>query len=246
MTENLDKTKNAGNAEPIVARRSSHCYPAFYDSGGITIYNARCEQVLPFLDPVDLVLTDPPYGIGENVDKQQRRQGHGLANQRDYGHYDWDAEKPEPWLVQQAIRKGDHAIVWGGNHLGLGEATPCWLVWDKDNGQTDFADCELAWTNLPKAVRRIRWKWQGMLQENMGDKKEPRWHPTQKPLAVIKWAISQAPDTVQTVLDPFMGVGTTLVAAKLMGKRAIGIEVSTEYCERAVERLRQGVLSFAG
>jgi DNA modification methylase len=202
--------------------------------------------VLPFLEPVDLVLTDPPYGI--NVAPQGlvgSKSTKRLATCKDYGATKWDKEPPPRWLIDQTVSHGRNAIVWGGNHYGLPAAT-CWLVWDKDNEGTAYADCELAWTNLPKAVRKIKWRWNGMLQENGGDKKEPRMHPTQKPLAVMKWAISQAPDTVQTVLDPFMGVGTTLVAAKLMGKRAIGIEVSTEYCEKAVERLRQGVLPFVG
>lgn len=117
-------------------------------------------------------------------------------------------------------------------------------MWDKDNGENDFADCELAWTNLPKAVRRFRWRWQGMLQEDMGNK-EFRTHPNQKPLALMKWAISQAPQDCKVILDPFMGSGTTLRAAKDLGRRAIGIEREEQYCEDAANRLRQEVLQFA-
>jgi DNA modification methylase len=214
----------------------------YYDQDGITIYHADCREVLPTLEPVDLVLTDPPYGIGENVKRQRARQGHGLANQRNYGHYNWDC-KPPPWLVELIISLGKYAIVWGGNYFEL-EPSSCWLVWDKDNGATDFADCELAWTNLKKAVRRIRWRWQGMLQETMGSHKEPRFHPTQKPLAVMKWAIAQAPEDCQLILDPFMGSGTTLRAAKDLGRKAIGIEIEERYCEIAARRLEQGVLNF--
>jgi DNA modification methylase len=118
-------------------------------------------------------------------------------------------------------------------------------VWDKDNGDNGYADCELAWTNLAKAVRKTRYRWMGMLQEHMGDAKEPRFHPTQKPLAVMTWALSQAPADTKTVLDPWMGSGTTLVAAKLAGLSAIGIEREERYCEVAVTRLAQGAL-FAG
>lgn len=211
----------------------------FYDKNGITIYNAKCEQVLPFLEPVDLLLTDPPYGIGEAAGKNKSRGC--LATSKDFGDEAWDNLPPPQWLLLQAMALSQWQIVFGGNYYGL-PASSCWLVWDKDNGQTDFADCELAWTNLSKAVRRLRYRWQGMLQEHMGDKKEHRLHPTQKPLAVMQWALSHAPQEIATVLDPFMGVGTTLVAAKLAGLRAIGIEQSTKYCEAAVERLRQNVL----
>jgi len=98
---------------------------------------------------------------------------------------------------------------------------------------------------MQRAVRKFKWRWQGMLQERGGDKKEHRVHPTQKPLALMKWCLSLVPDAA-TVLDPFMGSGTTLVAAKEAGMRAVGIERSEEYCQKAVERLRQGVLPFAG
>ncbi len=97
---------------------------------------------------------------------------------------------------------------------------------------------------MRKAVRRIEWRWAGMLQENMGAHKEARVHPTQKPLAVMNWAITQAGDGVGSVLDPFMGSGTTLVAARSQGKRAVGIEREEKYCRAAVERLAQGVMSF--
>lgn len=211
----------------------------YYEQDGITIYHGDCRAVLPTLAPVDLVLTDPPYGIGEARGKNKSRTK--LAVAKDYGVAAWDDKPPPRWLLDWLIEHGRYSILFGGNYFGL-PAASCWLVWDKDNGENDFADCELAWTNLPKAVRRLRWRWAGMLQENMGDKKEPRVHPTQKPLAVMKWAISQAPDDCLTILDPFMGSGTTLRAAKDLGRRAIGIEIEERYCEKAAERLRQGVL----
>ena len=226
----------------ITAARLDRLVSPFYDRDGITIYNADCREILPFLSGFDLLLTDPPYGIGESSKKQATRQGHGMANQRDYGDYDWDNLPPKRWLIDMVSESSEAAIVWGGNHFGMPPAS-CWLVWDKDNGETDFADCELAWTNMPRAVRKFRWKWQGMLQERMGDRKEYRVHPTQKPLALMKWCCSLLPEA-KSVLDPFMGSGTTLVAAKLLGLRAVGIEINREYCEAAVERLRQGVLCF--
>ena len=214
----------------------------YYDKDGITIYHAKCERVLPFLDPVDLLLMDPPYGIGEARSNNPSRSV--LAQSRDYGTAEWDDSAPPRWLIDQCRSVARWQIIFGGNYFELPPAR-CLLVWDKDNGANDFADCEIAWTNLDKAVRKIRYRWHGMLQEVGGDKKEARLHPTQKPLAVMQWALGHAPSDVATVLDPFMGVGTTLVAAKLAGLRAIGIEQSEKYCELAVGRLRQNVLPLA-
>jgi DNA modification methylase len=114
--------------------------------------------------------------------------------------------------------------------------TPCWLVWDKENGASYFADCELAWTNLPKAVRRIRYLWLGMLKPKGAQRGD---HPTQKPLEVMRWAIGHLPDPNQTILDPFMGSGTTGVAAVQMGKAFIGIEREPKYFESACRRIRE-------
>lgn len=210
-----------------------------YDQDGITVYLADCRDVLPTLAPVDLVLTDPPYGIGEARGKNKSRSNIAVA--RDYGVSDWDDERPHDDLIEMAVCAGRNAIVFGGNYFRLPPSS-CWLVWDKDNGANDFADCELAWTNLPKAVRRIRWRWAGMLQEVSGAAKEERVHPTQKPLAVMKWAITQAPDDVQTILDPFAGSLTTAVAAKALGRKCIAIERHEPYVIAGLERLRQGVL----
>lgn len=211
----------------------------YYEEDGITIYNADCRDVLPQLEPVDLVLTDPPYGIYENSTKQQSREK--LAMPRNYGEFNWDKEPPSADVLNTAIAKGHRSIFWGGNFFGLPAASK-WLVWDKDNSG-DFADCELAWTNLDGAVRKFKWRWNGMLQEDMS-RKEIRSHPTQKPLSLMKWCIKQA-GQVETILDPFMGSGTTLVAAKQLGLKAIGIEIEEKYCQIAVERLRQRVFNFA-
>ena len=210
----------------------------YYEHNGITIYHGDCREILPRLGPADLLLTDPPYGIGEARGKNKSRSRIALA--KDYGSAAWDDRPPPAWLIELMREKATWQIIFGGNYFSLPPSS-CWLVWDKDNGDNDFADCELAWTNLPRAVRRKRHRWAGMLQENMGAKEE-REHPTQKPLHVMTWALSLAPSEVVTVLDPFMGSGTTLVAAKQLGKSAIGIEAEERYCEVAARRLGQGVL----
>ena len=211
----------------------------YYEHGGITIYHGNCREILPTLEPVDLVLTDPPYGIGESAGRNKTRSK--MAVSKDYGNASWDDAPPDKETINLAIAAGRSAIVFGGNYFAL-PASPCWLVWDKDNGATDFADCELAWTNLEIAVRRIRWRWQGMLQEHGGKHKELRQHPTQKPLAVMKWCIERVPGNPQSIIDPFMGSGTTLRAAKDLHRKAIGIEIDERYCEIAANRLRQNVL----
>jgi DNA modification methylase len=212
----------------------------YYEENEITIYHGDCRDILPELEPVDLVLTDPPYGIGAYSNGTMG--GGVLARQSKYTATKWDYETVEFDLLMKFINLGGKSIIWGGNYYHL-EPSPCWLVWDKDNGKNYFADCELAWTNLKQAVRIKKYRWQGMLQQP-GRAKEKRLHPTQKPTEVIAWCISQADKhgTAGTILDPFMGSGTTLVAAKNLGRKAIGIELEEKYCEIAVKRLAQGVL----
>ena len=209
---------------------------SYYEQDGITIYCGDCRDVLPSLERFDLLLTDPPYGIdiGATLPSSRpvrsgKRKTESVAR--------WDKEHAG-WLVESDIAR--QKIIWGGNHIPTPEST-CWLVWNKKNECTTFADCELAWTNLPIAVRKFDWLWSGPYQE----RREHRAHPTQKPLALMKWCLSFV-DDAETVIDPFMGSGTTLVAAKEAGLRAVGIEINEEYCQKAVERLRQGVLPFAG
>jgi DNA modification methylase len=207
----------------------------YHSENGITIYCGDNRQILPLLGQYDLLLTDPPYGIGADNRKRILSRGK-LAAPKDYGESNWDGETPADWVMKMALSKAQWQILWGGNYYGL-PASSCWLVWDKLNGDNDFADCELAWTNLTKAVRRITHLWNGMIRKNG----EERYHPTQKPLDVMTWCLGQVPEA-KTVLDPWMGSGTTLVAAKLRGLEAVGIEIDEQHCETAKRRLAQGVL----
>ena len=120
----------------------------------------------------DLAIVDPPYGIG--VDKDMRRKantkaGKSLAKRADYHSSDWDKCAPSEVYFTELRRVSRNQIVWGANHFisRLPFDSSCWIVWDKDNGANDFADCELAWTSFRKAVRKFKWRWQGMLQEDM-------------------------------------------------------------------------------
>jgi|SRR5882724_10290604 len=224
----------------------------YYEHAGITIYHGDCREVLPLVDHCDLLCTDPPYGLGA---ARKNFGGNGVKRhmtglvaggaipKRDYGDSGWDDAPADATSLGLAISGTDWQIVWGGNYFDLPKAR-CWLLWDKLRGDTDYADGEMAWTNLDKAVRIIRWRWNGFLTEN-DDPRDERVHPTQKPIAVMHWAIRQAPDTCSTILDPWMGSGSTLYAAKLLGRRAIGIEIEERYCEIAAKRLSQEVFDFS-
>ena len=199
--------------------------------GNATLYLGDCREILPTLGKVEAIVTDPPYGINENAKKVASRGK--LAVPKDYGDFDWDKEPPPAWLMAMLREISRFQIIFGGNYYDL-PPTSCWLVWDKKNGSNDFADCELAWTNLPKAVRRIEWLWNGMIRKGS----DLREHPTQKPLGVIAWSLDQLPSDVKQICDPFMGSGTTGVAALERGWSFIGIERHEPYFDLACERLQ--------
>jgi DNA modification methylase len=212
--------------------------PYYEDSkAGITIYHGDCREILPQLEPVDLVLTDPPYGIAHPTNYAERGRG-VLAACRDYPpvHDDDKPFDPTFWLQWPCI-------LWGANYYA--DRLPVssgWLVWDKERpDDLDQSRCELAWSNFVKGVRLFRWLWNGMMRAS----DEALEHPTQKPIALMKWCLESRWTPQGTVLDPFMGSGTTLRAAKDLGRRAIGIEIEEKYCEIAAKRLSQEVLSFA-
>ena len=218
------------------------------DESIIAIHLAAGHDVGP---KFDLLATDPPYGLGAArrnfVGAGVVRHMSGLCSgkaipKRDYGDAAWDDAPADDVALRRAISMTDWQIIFGGNYFELGKAR-CWLIWDKLRGDTDYADGELAWTNLDRAVRIIRYRWNGFLTE--GDNRDERVHPTQKPVAVMHWALRQVISGFQSVLDPWMGSGTTLVAAKTLGKSAIGIEIEEKYCEIAAKRLSQEVFDFA-
>jgi DNA modification methylase len=218
----------------------------YYEHNGIVIYHGDCREVLPTLDSVDLVLTDPPYGLGENRKKVLGRARKSKkvpgAQVHDYGEFEWD-DIPVPInLLETIIRHGKNAIIFGGNYYRLPHSST-WLIWDKLMSG-DFAPCEIAWTNLGGAIRRKIHCWNGIQRLY----NERRFHPTQKPVDVMAWCIQVADKKskkrIETILDPFMGSGTTLRAAKDLGRKAIGIEIEEKYCEIAAKRLSQEVLDF--
>jgi DNA modification methylase len=205
---------------------------------GVTNYQLHhgdCLEVMRGMadKSVDAIITDPPYGIGEAAGKNKSRVN--IATPKDYGDLGWDDNPVDFSYMEEMFRVSRYQIVFGGNYYPMPPSS-CWLVWDKVNGKSDFADCELAWTNMKKAVRKIEYMWNGMLRangENRGD------HPTQKPIGVMRWCIEQLPDTVDTILDPFMGSGTTGVACMETGRKFIGIELDKGYFEIAEKRIHE-------
>ena len=199
--------------------------------GNATLYLGDCNEIPPSLDKFDDVVTDPPYGIGESKGKNKSRGK--LAIAKDYGNDDWDNEPISKQTIDLMRNLSQWQIIFGGNYFEL-PPTKCWLIWDKENGASDFADAEMAWTNLNKAVRLKKYMWNGMLRAN----NEPRGdHPTQKPIGIMEWVISHLPENANTIIDPFMGSGTTGVACMNMKKQFIGIEREQKYFDIACKRI---------
>ena len=197
--------------------------------GNATLYLGDCAEILPKLDQFDAVVTDPPYGI----DVGKNKYTSVMAAQRDFGVNDWDEQPITKQAVDLMRNISNWQIIFGGNYFEL-PPTKCWLIWDKENGANKFADAELAWTNLNKAVRLKRYMWHGMLRAN----NEPRGdHPTQKPVGIMEWVISHLPDDVQTIIDPYMGSGTTGVACVNLKKQFVGIEREQKYFDIACKRI---------
>jgi DNA modification methylase len=204
----------------------------YFQDDSCTIYLGDCREILPTLEPVDLVLTDPPYGIDYGK-SGGFSASHGWGPWRE--NVSWDAERPPREIFTLLLAAGRNHIIWGGNYFtDYLPPTMQWLIWDK--GQRDFslADCEMAYSSQWKASRIFNYGRGKAVQ----DGKE---HPTQKPLALILWCLGFYRDA-QTILDPFMGSGTTLRAAKDLGRKCIGIEIEEKYCEIAARRLQQQVL----
>lgn len=210
----------------------------YYSDDLVTIYHGDARE----LDiAADLVLTDPPYGVNLNTSYASAKRG-SLTAAHDYPPVHGDDKPFDPsWLLRYRA-----LVLWGANYYADRlPASGQWLVWDKRDGvgYNDQADAELAWTRGTGGTvpRLFVHRWNGMLKASERD--ERRLHPTQKPVALMRWCLGFFPDAT-TVLDPYMGSGSTLVAAKDLGRKAIGIEIEEAYCERAAQRCSQEVLGL--
>lgn len=214
----------------------------YYDHKGIVIYHGDCLEIMPELESVDLVLTDPPYGTKRDKGFEGFEGFGGFGKpiaRRRFEDNEWDDKRPTKVVFDLILSKSKKVMIFGGNYFAdiLPRGT-FWIVWDKLNTMPTFGDCELIWTNFNrKSVKKITYEYNGLL-----GKEDTRFHPTQKPLKLAKMLIIDYGKDCKTILDPYMGVGTFLVAAKELGKHCVGIEKSEWDCELAVRRLSQEVL----
>jgi len=214
----------------------------YYTEENIAIACGDCLEVMKQIPDksIDLILTDPPYGV-------KRDKGFGGFGgfgrpiaRRQYNDC-WDENRPNKIYFDEILRISKKALIFGGNYFAdILPQSRHWIVWDKLNTMPTFGDCELIWTNIKRnSVKKITYQYNGLL----GKEKE-RYHPTQKPVKLIKELIEKYSDENDLVLDPFIGSGTTAVACKDLGRKCIGIEISEEYVKIAIKRLSQEVLKF--
>ena len=187
--------------------------------GDATLYLGDCREILPTLGKVDAVVTDPPYGIGFGAKHTKWSANRGVV----LG--EWDAEIPD---ISPILEKAPDVIVWGGERFEL-PVSRRWLTWVKPDAAPTFASTEFAWTNQDAPARHIVYAVGAVNAERVG-------HPTQKPLAVMKWCLGFVPKAT-TILDPFMGSGTTGVACAKLGRKFIGIEIEPKYFDIACRRI---------
>lgn len=191
----------------------------------------------------DLAIIDPPYGI--KVSKQNITRGK-LAVAKGYKPFHGEDEgPPSSEFFSDLLRVSKHAVIWGANHFisRIPYDASCWIVWDKDNGNTDFADCELAWTNLPGAVRKFTYCWAGMRQQDMKNK-EVRIHPTQKPVALYEWILDKYSRPGDLILDTHVGSASGLIACRNRGLQYVGFEIDKYYYDLALKRLREAEAQY--
>ena len=205
---------------------------------GINLHNMDCLKALKEMNDnkFDLAIVDPPYGI--NVSK--KRYSASLCNVTDYKLKDWDSKYPNKDYFKQLKRVSKNQIIWGANHFieNIPNAnSSCWIVWDKDNTGA-FADCELAYASFKTAVRKFKWRWNGMLQENMKNKQK-RIHPTEKPIKLYEWLLMNYAEKGYKILDTHLGSGSIAIACHNLGYDLEGYELDKEYFDAACKRLKR-------
>jgi len=202
----------------------------YYQDDAVTLYCGDCREILPELPKHDLLLTDPPYGIGYAGSMKLGQSRFGWKQHAG----GWDESRPCDKTVLLSVNACHKAIVWGGNFFPVLGVSAGWLVWNKVQRNFSMGEAELAWTSFLNSIRVFDLS----RGQCISDGKQ---HPTQKAMSLMRWCLGFAPDAI-TILDPFAGSGTTGVAAKLEGRKATLIELEERYCEITAKRLAQGVL----
>ena len=216
----------------------------YYQDELVTIWLGDCRDLLPSIE-ADVIVTDPPYGIGYSPGGGGRgfRSTGPPTIRKSFVGTDVVRGDSGPFDPAPILALGRPTVLFGGNHYADRlPPSPTWLVWDKRDGlpRNDFADCEMAWTNLGGPARLFRHRWSGLTKDS--ERGVRRLRPTQKPVALMRWVLERCPPG--TILDPYIGSGSTLVAAKSLNRHAIGIEIEERYCEMAATRCSQGVLGL--
>lgn len=199
--------------------------------GGQRLILGDCREVMPMLGRFDAVVTDPPYGIGAD---EAAFKNNGKWGWTQYRETEWDRNRPDRAVFEVCLKLSKEQVIWGGNYFT--DFLPLrmrWLVWDKGQREFSLADFEMAWTSQDKAARAFDYPRALAL-------KDGKEHPTQKPVALMEWCLGFLPDAV-TILDPFMGSGTTLVACQRLGREGTGIELDPDYFEIACRRVDEAV-----
>lgn len=210
--------------------------------GKSTLYNMDCMELLKDTPDkfYDLAIVDVPYGIGENGDRNKSRGK--LAIAKDYKSFAGGDKEPPPieyFLQLQRVSKNQ--IIWGANHFVSNipnASSPCWIVWDKVTGDSDFADSELAYTSFKSAVRNFKFQWSGMLQGDMKNK-EIRIHPTQKPVKLYEWLLTSYAKKGDKILDTHLGSMSSVIACLNLGFEITGSELDKDYFESGIKRVKQ-------
>jgi len=210
--------------------------------GNTTLHHIDCMEYMSGLPDkaFDLAIVDPPYGIKQDGHRENNRSK--LATSTNYHKALWDQQPPDSAYFRELERVSENQIIWGGNHLAsaIGRSSPCWIVWDKFTSG-GFADCELAYTSFKTAVRKFEYPWNGMIQGFHGSKSknEIRIHPTQKPVALYEWLITNYAKPGQRILDTHLGSGSSAIAANNLGFELVGTEIDADYFFDACKRIER-------
>lgn len=208
--------------------------------GNATLYNMDCMEYMAGLpdNAFDLAIVDPPYGIKQDGHRENNRSK--LAVSTGYHKALWDQPPPPPEYFRELERVSRNQIIWGGNHMAalIAKNSPCWIVWDKFTSG-GFADCELAYTSFKTAVRKFDYPWNGMIQGFHGSKSknEIRIHPTQKPVALYEWLLTNYAKPGQRILDTHHGSGSHAVATNNLGFELAATEIDEVYFNDSIKRI---------
>jgi site-specific DNA-methyltransferase (adenine-specific) len=213
----------------------------------IKIYQMDCKELLKQTPDkyYSLCIVDPPYGIGVNkggfalAGGGKFKGGNFNVSAKKYKGGEWDSKRPEKEYFQQLLRVSKNQIIWGGNYFAdLLSSSNCWIVWDKDNGESYQSDCELAWTSFESAVRKFCFRWWGLLQGDMKNKEE-RIHPTQKPVALYRWLLQNYAKKGDKILDTHLGSMSSVIACYDEKFDITGAELDPDYFKAGMERVNK-------